>query len=105
MEIIINNQKFNVDIANTFYKKFIGLMGKKEIKKGLFFPKTKSIHTFFMKQDIDIIMINKDNKVVYYFKNLPKCKIIIKKEAYHTIELPKNSIKDINIGDKLIINN
>ena len=103
MEIIINNKKFNVIVADTFFKRFIGLIGKKNINKGMFFPKTKSIHTFFMKDNIDIIMINKDNEVIYFEKNVKKNKIIIKKEAYHTIELPKDSLTNINIYDKLII--
>ena len=103
MEILINDQKFNLDIANTFTKRLIGLMGKRNINKGIFFPKTRSIHTFFMKDYIDIIMINKNYKIVYFKKNLKKNKIIIKKEAYHTIELPKDSINNIKIGDKLTI--
>ena len=103
MKIIINNKEFDIDIANTFFKRFLGLMGKKNITKGMFFPKTKSIHTFFVKDNIDVIMINKNNVVVYYQKNVNKNKIIIKKEAYHTIELPKNSISELKLGEKIII--
>jgi uncharacterized membrane protein (UPF0127 family) len=103
MEILINNQKFNLDIANTFTKRLIGLMGKRNINKGIFFPKTRSIHTFFMKETIDIIMIDRNNTVVYYKKNLPKWRILIKKKAYHTIELPHNSLNNININDELTI--
>ena len=103
MKIIINKQEFNVDVADTFKKRLIGLMGKKNIKKGLFFPKTRSIHTFFMKEKIDIIMINKDNLVVYYAKNFPRYRLLIKKKAYHTIELPHNSLNAININDKLTL--
>ena len=103
MRIRINSQEFNIEIANTFFKKWIGLMGKKKIEKGMFFPKTKSIHTFFMKENIDVIMINKDYKIIHYAKNVPKNKIIIKKEAYHTIELPANSLLDVQINDELII--
>ncbi len=103
MKIVINKQEFNVDVANTFKKRFLGLMGKKNIKKGLFFPKTGSIHTFFMKEAIDVIMIDKDNYVIYYQKSIPKNKILIKKKAYHTIELPNNSLININIHDKLTI--
>ena len=104
MEIGINNQKFTVDVANSFKKKFFGLMGKENIKKGMFFSKTKSIHTFFMKESIDIIMIDKNNNVVFFIKNMPKNKILIKKKAYHTIELPHNSLTTIKINDKLTIN-
>lgn len=103
MKIIINNQTFNLEIANTFKKRLIGLIGKKDIQKGLFFPKTRSIHTFFMKEDIDIIMIDKNNNVVYYKKNLKKNKILIKRNAYHTIELPKNSLQNISLNNKIII--
>lgn len=103
MEIIINNKSFNLEIANTLTKRFFGLMGKKKITIGMFFPKTNAIHTFFMKDKIDIIMINKENEIVYYKKALKKNKIIIKKGAYHTIELPKNSISNLNIGNKLTI--
>ena len=56
-----------------------------------------------MKDDIDIIMINKKNMVVYYERNVKKNQIIIKKKAYHTIELPSNSLSNININDKLTI--
>ncbi len=104
MKIIINEQEYDIEIANSFKKKLLGLMGKEKITKGLFLPKTRSIHTFFMKSAIDVIMINKNNYIVYYQKNVTKGKIIIKKEAYHTIELPVNSLTNINIGDKLIIN-
>ncbi len=94
MKIIIDNKEFNLDKADSFYKRFKGLMGKKEIKKGLFFPKTNAIHTFFMKDEIDIIMLNKNNKVIYSKRNVKKNKIIINLKAYSTIELPKNSLNN-----------
>ena len=100
---MVNNDKFNIEIADTFKKRLFGLMGKKNIKTGLYFPNTSSIHTFFMKEDIDVIMIDKENKVVYFEKNLKKNKILIKKKAHHTIELPHNSLNKININDKLTI--
>ena len=103
MKVIIDEQVFDIDLANTFKKKLIGLMGKKSIKNGLLFPKTRSIHTFFMKEPIDIIMINKNNIVIDFRKNFPKWRILIKKKAYHTIELPQNSLHNISIGDKLTI--
>ena len=103
MKIIIDNQEFNVDIADTFIKRLFGLMFKKNIKKGLIFPKTGSIHTFFMMEKIDIIMLDKDKKIIYYEKNVKKNKIIIKKKAYYTIELPNNSLNNITTYDTLTI--
>ena len=104
MYIVSNNKKINVIIANTFFKRLKGIMYKKNIDYILCFPRCNSIHTFFMKEDIDIIMINKNNLIVYYQKGVKRNKIIIKKEAYHTIELPHNSLNNIHIHDKLIIN-
>ena len=95
-----------MEIANHPIKRFFGLMGKKNIKTGLLFPKCNSVHTFFMKEDIDIIMIDKDKKIVLIKENVTKNKIIYKKEAYHTIELPKNTINNkLNLGETLTIIN
>ena len=96
MKIKIDKKIINVKQASSFKDRLIGLMGKKNITEGLFLPHTRSIHTFFMKDNIDIIMINKDNKIIYYQKNIKKNKIIIKLKAYSTIELPKNTIDKFN---------
>ena len=70
MRIIIDNKLFNLKKADNFFIRFIGLMFKKDIKEGLFFQKCNSIHTFFMKESIDIIMTDKDYKVVFFFKKV-----------------------------------
>ena len=57
MKLIVNNQEFNLVIANTFFKKLLGLMFKKEINEYLVFYHCSSVHTFFMKKD----MINYDD--------------------------------------------
>ena len=103
MKIVINNKSFKINKANTFLKRLKGLMFKKNIKEGLFIPECNNIHTFFMKDNIDVIMIDKNNKVILIKKNLKKNKIIYKKEAYHTIELPKNSIENLNLNETLTI--
>ena len=103
MEIIINKEKISLNVADTFQKRLFGLMGKRHIQTGLFFPKTRSIHTFFMKTNIDIIMLDKNNKIIYFEKNVSKNRIIIKKKAYHTIELPSNTINNLNLGEEITI--
>ena len=91
MKVIVNNKKINLKIDNNFYQKLIGLMFKKNINYCLRI-KTNSIHTMFMKEKIDIVMTDKFNKVLYIFKNVPKNKIIIKKNVYYTYEFPNNFI-------------
>ena len=48
--------------AKTYMQKLTGLMGKKNINYGMFFPNVSSIHTFFMKESIDVIGLN--NKMI-----------------------------------------
>jgi len=102
MKVILNNKQIKLQIANTFFKKLKGFMFKKNINYCIRF-KTNSIHTFFMKEKIDIVMTDRNNKVLYIFKNLEKNKIIIKKDTYFTYEFPNNFIENISVGDILEI--
>ena len=90
-------------IANNFKDKLIGLMGKKNINYSLLIKNCKSIHTFFMKENIDVIMCDKYDNVIYYYNNLKKNKIIFpKRKVYKIIELPVNYF-DIKINTKIRI--
>ena len=100
MKVIINNKKINLIDANTFIKKLKGLMFQKNINYCLRL-KTNSIHTFFMKEPIDIIMTDKFNNILYIFHNIKKNKIIIKPKVFYTYEFPNNFIP--NNVDKIII--
>lgn len=103
MKIIIDNKEIKLEKAFTFYKSLMGFMFKKDISYGLIF-KTSSIHTFFMKENIDVIQTDKYYNVIRVISNLKKNKIVLpRKNIYYTIELPKNTIKTIKKGDKLII--
>lgn len=99
MIFYINNKQINTKICTNIKDRFLGLMFKKEIIP-MYFPKCNSIHTFFMKQNIDVVMMNKDNKVIAIYQNIPKNKIIINHKAYNTLELPVYQY-NIKIGDIL----
>ena len=85
-------KKIDVIYMNTFTKKLIGLMFKKiPIKEAYLFNNTNGIHTFFMRQNIDVLLLNKDNKIIKVIKNLKPWKVILpKKNVKITIELPVN---------------
>ncbi|MBR3229987.1 MAG: DUF192 domain-containing protein [Bacilli bacterium] len=86
--------------ANTFLKKLKGLTFIKEFDYILKF-KTNGIHTFFMKTNIDVILTDKNNNILYIYKNLKPNKIILpKRKVKYTYEMPVNHIKNIKIGDK-----
>lgn len=103
MQIILENKKIEVKNANTFFKRLKGFMFKKNIDYCLCFPKCNSIHTFFMKENIDVIMTDKHNKILKIEKNLKKNKIIKCKNAYYTYEFPANTINTYKINSKLKI--
>ena len=106
MYLSINDKKINVIMCNTFLKRLKGFMFKKNINYCLCFPKTNSIHTFFMKENIDVIMADKNNKVLFIYKNLVKNKVILpKKNVYYTYELPNNFIEGLKINDCIKIEN
>lgn len=91
MKLIYENKSINVYECKSFYTRFKGFMFKKNIEHALLFNHCNSIHTFFMKTNIDVIMCDKDNNILYYFNNLSKNKVILpKKNVYKTIELPVN---------------
>lgn len=103
MYIEVNNKKIALKEANNFYKSFMGFMFKKNIDYVLMF-KTNAIHTFFMKEEIDVIQTDKNLKIIRYYKNFKKNRIILpKKNIYYTFELPKDTINNLNLGDKLKI--
>ena len=53
--------------------------------------------------NIDVIMCEKNNNILYYYNNLSKNRIILpKKNVFKTIELPVNYF-DIKIGNKIEI--
>ena len=108
MYLKTNNKTYEIIIANTFYKRLTGLIGHKNINFGMLFPKCNSIHTYFMKENIDIIGLDTNNEVIYKYENLDKNRVIkinndIKKTSI--LELPANSSKKIRIGTILIFEN
>ncbi|MCI8777633.1 MAG: hypothetical protein HFI87_00550 [Bacilli bacterium] len=104
MKIIWNNMEINIIMCKNFKTRLLGLMFKKEkIDYALCFPKCNSIHTFFMKQNIDIVMTDINNTVIYVIKNLKPWKIILpKKNVFYTYEFSANLV-DYKIGDIITI--
>jgi uncharacterized membrane protein (UPF0127 family) len=102
MRIQFQNKEFQVTVANTFWSRFKGLMGQKSLPSdgGLLLKNCSSIHCFFMKMTIDVIYLDKYNKVV--FKETVKPWHIGKqyvKHAKHVLEVPENASLDIAIGE------
>lgn len=102
--LITNNKKYEIIVANTFFKRLRGLTYQKNIQYGMLFLRCNAVHTYFMKENIDIIGLDENNKVIYKYENLNKNRIIrinrnIKKTSI--LELPIHASKKIRIGTTL----
>lgn len=105
MYLSYNNKKIIIEDCTTFYKRLVGFMfRKKEIKQGKRFPKCNSIHTFFMFQKIDVIMTDKNNRIIKMYPNLKQWHIILpQKNVYYTYELPLETCRNFKNNDILKI--
>lgn len=97
MNVIINNKKYDVKNCKNLFSKFKGMMFlRKKTNTCYRFKKCNSIHTFFCLQNLDIIMCDKNNNILFKYKNLKPNRIILpKKNVYYTYEFSSNMI-DIN---------
>jgi uncharacterized protein len=95
-----------VIIADIFFARLEGLLGKKGLPQGqcMFISPCKSVHTFFMKFPIDVVFIDKGFKVVKVIKNMvPGRTSPYVKEAWAVIEMPVDAELDskLEVGDEL----
>ena len=73
----------------------------KKIDYALLFKRCNSIHTFFMVSNIDVILCNDDNIILYYYRNVTPNKVILpKKGVTRVYELPVDYF-NVKINDKL----
>ncbi|WP_297501381.1 DUF192 domain-containing protein [Thermococcus sp.] len=94
-----------VKLADTFFKRFKGLMLAKNINYALVFvlpAETKanaSIHMFFMLSDIDVIWLDSSRRVVD-FKTAKKWRLYTpKKPAKYIIEGPGGLIRALEVEE------
>lgn len=84
----------NIREAKSFRDRLMGLMFKKNINYGLLFNNCKSIHTFFMKEEIDIVATDKNDNIIKEYKNVKPWKILFAPKGTKKIyELPKKTLK------------
>ncbi len=94
-----------IKIYNGHIEKFKGLMFKKNLDYGVRL-RCNGIHTFFMFENIDVILTDKNNKIIKIYYNLKPNHIIWPKHnVYYTYELPSGFINDLKKGDIFNPNN
>ena len=94
-------------IAESYFSRFIGLMGKKAVPEdeAICFPCCNSIHTFFMRIPIDVVLVSATGVVVDVLTAIKPWRLMLPKlNAKHIIEMKADRAKGlgIKVGTKLL---
>ncbi len=104
---LIYNKKIileDITLANNFWKRLSGYMfRKKPHVPGILFITSSSMQTTFMRFELDIIFLDKDNKIVKFLKNVKPWRFtIFYKNTSKVLEVPSGKIQEeIREGETL----
>ena len=101
MKLVYKDKEIELVKCESILSRFRGFMMCKDINHALMFDRCNSIHTFFMLKNIDVIFCNKDNVILYYYKDVERNKVIWPKGgACRVFEVPVGYF-DIDVNEKL----
>lgn len=91
-------------VADTFLKRLLGYMFRREPHHdAILFNPCSSIHTFFMKFDIDVLFIDENMIVIKKIENLRPWKVIMPvKGASIVIEAKTGTFKELAEGSCIL---
>lgn len=73
-----NSSLIHIEIADTFWKRAIGLIGKPRMEagRGLLIPDCRSIHTGFMRFPLDLVFLDRNGRVVNIVRNVRPWRVV-----------------------------
>ena len=90
---------FFADVADTFFPRLKGLMGKSPIERPLWMP-CADIHTFFMREEIDVVFLSREGSVLRVIEAMGKNKMSgAVRGAHSVLELPAHALRDMDLLD------
>lgn len=95
-------------VAENFFARSVGLLSKKSLNEGegLIIKPCCSVHTFFMRFNIDVLFVGVNGKVIATYENVAPWRVLpIHPTSHYVIELSANSISNKNIekGDAVTL--
>jgi len=103
MYIKVGNKKVRLVEANTFWERLKGLkfvLGP--LQYGVRFPRKKSSNTNFLFENVDVILTDKEEKILFLIENVgTERKIRKKKNVYNTYFVPTKTVNDLKVGETL----
>ena len=86
----------NLSVAKTVFSRAKGLLGRKALPhgEGLLIKPCKGVHTFLMKFPIDVVFLDKQNRIIATVTNLlPQRMTKMLLSSYCVIELPSGTVQ------------
>ncbi|HJV64139.1 MAG TPA: DUF192 domain-containing protein [Geomonas sp.] len=98
----------NLSVAATFLSRSKGLLGRQRLSagEGLLIAPCNGVHTFFMKFPIDVIFLDKENRIIGAREHLPPYRITrVLFSCVRVLELPAGTLTASGTvpGDRLLI--
>jgi uncharacterized protein len=94
-----------VEVADSSAKRSKGLLGRKGLDPGtgLWIVPCEAVHTFWMKFPIDLIYLDREQRIRKLRSNVPAWRLSGCLSAYSVLELPSGTIFESHTqtGDKL----
>jgi uncharacterized membrane protein (UPF0127 family) len=96
-----------IELAVTRRDRRKGLLGRDvfESSSALIIAPCFSIHTMFMRFDIDAVFVDDDGRAVKVVEGLAPWRIAVQPFAHAVVELPAGSLKNrpVDVGDRLYV--
>lgn len=97
-----------ITVADKFWARMRGLMGKKDLKQGegLLLAPCNAVHMMFMRFPIDVIFMDRDFVVIKILESFKPWRVSpVVRVAFQVVELMAGTASDkgIKTGDKLSI--
>ena len=95
-----------VEVAVTRRARRKGLLGRSGLEPAsALIIAPCSIHTMFMRFDIDVVFVDEDGRAVKVVRGMTPWRIAVDPTAHAVVELPAGSLRDgqVNVGDRLYL--
>jgi len=96
-----------IDLADSLLKRIIGLMFSKDLgeRDGLLITPCNSMHTFFMRYELDIVFLSRNNKVIKVIRNMKPWRMTwVYFKANKVLEMKGGTLsREIKAGDEFRI--
>ncbi len=93
-----------VSIEKTFFSRFKGLMFREEGEYGMLLSPCNSIHTLFMRYNLDAIFLDSNNRIISIKRFIKPYSIVPSvRDAKKVLEFPSSlhASAFLNIGDQI----